>query len=269
MLIPGEAAHHHTRVMFESRVVLERGPRRLVPDGARKLFLVVLLEVFRLDARGVVGWRDGRLIGIFRGQRDANRVRQLGFDVRKHTFQVLFRCGIPLAVPIILLLRCRRSAFLVLCLLTVTGGPALLPLVARPAFAMPLMPGTVPVPVVVRTLRSMMVLLVLPAMGSQRSLVCRRRGQRGPVMRRGPAGRGRIMTSVGCWWAVRRWRPRWMLAITRRRPCWRIRSGVRCGSWWWWRWRGRCRRIWAGRERGGRRGQGRTARGIIPRCRRI
>jgi hypothetical protein len=89
MLALGEATRGHSWIVLKDGVVLEREPRRLVPDGPPKLLLAGLLEILGFDAGRIVRWWDGRVVVIFDTKRYANRVSRLGRNLWKRHLQLV------------------------------------------------------------------------------------------------------------------------------------------------------------------------------------
>lgn len=175
MLTLREAAHDHTSVRSESRVVFYRVPRRAIPNRAPKFLQIILPEELGLDARCIVcGW-NGWFVGILIREGNSNRIGRLHLTpFGENVLQVGLRLGIPLAISCIFILvrgcLCILGFFCLIAFSTPTffALVPVLPTVLIMIFApilmpMPLMPMAVPIPMVVRPLRSLV--LVLP-MGS-------------------------------------------------------------------------------------------------------
>jgi hypothetical protein len=83
VLAAGKAANDHARIKPKHRVIFESVPTGMVSDGPAKLLLIALVEELGFDARCIVCWRNGGVVGIFSGERDADGVSRLCLDLRK------------------------------------------------------------------------------------------------------------------------------------------------------------------------------------------
>lgn len=217
-----EALEGHARVEPEDRVVPERVPGRVVPDRPPKLCPVVLLEPLGLDAGRVVSRRDGRVVGVFGAERNANWVGRLHLDLREGEVKLVLKLAIPSAASLFLffifgffrvpILRQRLLVgldillllrLLGLWLLLVAAGFPFLPLIARAALPAPVILVAILVAIVVGTFGPVVLLMPAP-MRPQRSLIRGGRGRwRKRVIWRDPArGRNRRKARDGRWGAV-------------------------------------------------------------------
>jgi hypothetical protein len=76
-----KAPRCHPWVVLEDRIIPERGPRRMLPDGPHKILLVVLLEELGLHTGGIVCWRNCRIVAVLDRDGNADGVSRVGFDL--------------------------------------------------------------------------------------------------------------------------------------------------------------------------------------------
>lgn len=93
-----EAAHYHVWVSLEDGILSYRIPMMCGSDRLCEALRVVLVKESRFDACCVVRRRNGWVIVILKGQRDADGISRFCLNLGEDVLEILCRCWVPFAV---------------------------------------------------------------------------------------------------------------------------------------------------------------------------